>query len=144
MVLQLFIGGIIIGITVLFQAIAFDVIIKRSRWLEARLNTRRSMWKAFFLTVIILAVICVLIVEIWIWALFYLAVDALPDLETALYFSVSTFTTVGFGDVVLSKEWRIIGSVEATNGFLLFGWSAAFIFEIVSTVYRREGRDLQR
>ena len=59
-------------------------------------------------------------------------------LEAALYFSTSAFTTLGMGDVVLSDEWRLMGSIEAANGFLLFGWSTAFIFEVMSQLYRKE------
>lgn len=142
MITQLTVGGIIIAVTVLFQAISFDLIIRKARWMERFLKNAHTFRKAFLLTIIVLTVCCVLIVEIWVWALFYLAVDALPDLETALYFSTSAFTTVGYGDVVLGQDWRMLSSIEATSGFLLFGWSAAFIFEIVSKVYLREGEEL--
>lgn len=52
---------------------------------------------------------------------------ALPDWETALYFSTATFSTLGFGDVVLAKNWRLFGSFEGVNGFLLIGWSTAYL-----------------
>jgi len=88
----------------------------------------------------ILAVSMVLIMEVWLWGWFYLMIGTVPDWETALYFSASSFTTVGFGDVYLDKDWRLLSSIEAMNGFLMFGWSTAFIFEIVSHVYRKEGK----
>lgn len=142
MITQLIVGGLIIAVTVLFQAISFDLIIRKARWMEKFLKNAHAFRKAFLLTIIVLTVCCVLIVEIWVWALFYLAVDALPNLESALYFSTSAFTTVGYGDVVLDETWRMLSAIEATSGFLLFGWSAAFIFEIVSKVYLREGEEL--
>lgn len=54
------------------------------------------------------------------------AVSALPDFESALYFSATSFTTLGYGDVVLDPKWRLFGAIERANGLLLFGWSTAF------------------
>lgn len=65
--------------------------------------------------------------QIWVYALAYIAIGEFDSLETALYFSTSTFTTVGFGDLVLSEDWRMLSAVESMNGFLLIGWSTAFL-----------------
>ena len=78
------------------------------------------------------------VVQIWIWALFYLIVKDFHTVEEALYFSTSTFTTLGFGDIVLDENWRLITTFQSANGFILFGWSTAFIFEIMSKLYRDE------
>lgn len=145
MIVQLAIGGLLIALTVIFQALLFDFIIKKIRWLEGiALERIKDVWKAVILAFVVLAVFGTLIAEIWLWALFYLAVGAFAHLEPALYYSISSFTTVGFGDVVLGSDWRLIGSIEATNGFLMFGWSTAFIFEVVSRVYRKEGKAIER
>ena len=85
---------------------------------------------------------CILghVIEIWIWAIFYYftaSIQEIPTLEAALYFSTSSFTTVGFGDLVLSEEWRLLSSFESTNGMILFGWSTAFIFELIRHVYNQ-------
>ena len=58
---------------------------------------------------------------------FTVVAGAIPDLETALYFSTASFTTIGYGDVVLGPDWRLIGAIEGANGLLLFGWSTAFL-----------------
>jgi voltage-gated potassium channel Kch len=55
-----------------------------------------------------------------------------------LYFSTTTFTTVGYGDVFLDKEWRLLSAFQSANGFIMFGWSTAFIFEIMSKLYKEE------
>lgn len=146
MIVNLLIGGVLIGLTVMLHALALDLIIKNTGFLEKIIpipKAARSLRKANIVAVVLLTVAVALVVEIWIWALFYLWVGALPDLETALYFSTATFTTAGYGDVVLDKDWRLLGSIEATNGFLLFGWSTAFIFEVVSMVYRQEGQAIK-
>jgi voltage-gated potassium channel len=64
----------------------------------------------------------------------YLALDALRDLETALFFSTSSFTTIGYGDVVLDRRWRLVAAIEGANGLLMFGWSTAFLISITSRV----------
>jgi len=79
-----------------------------------------------------------LILEMWLWAFVLYATNepALHTPESALYYSASTFTTLGFGDITLSPQWRLLGSFAATNGLLMFGWSTAFLFEIISDLYR--------
>jgi hypothetical protein len=47
----------------------------------------------------------------------------MPDLPSALYFSMVTYTTTGYGDLVLPKGWRLVGGVEALTGILMCGWS---------------------
>ena len=100
--------------------------------------------RKLLIILVILVLSFTLIAEIWMWGMFYLIIDVVPDLETALYFSTSSFTTVGYGDVYLDKDWRLISSIESLNGFLLFGWSTAFIFEIVSNVYKKEGHAINK
>jgi hypothetical protein len=55
-----------------------------------------------------------------------------------LYFSSVTYTTVGYGDVVLPKGWRLAGGVEALTGILMCGWSTGFFFAILSRIYRSQ------
>ena len=69
-------------------------------------------------------------VEIWIYAIAFLVLGEFGSVETALYFSVSSFTTVGYGDVTPSGSWRLLGAIEGANGFLLIGWSTAFLVSL--------------
>ncbi|MHA6289462.1 ion channel [Maricaulis sp. CAU 1757] len=70
-------------------------------------------------------------VEMWIYAWAYYGLGEFPDMETALYYSVSTFTTLGQGDVVLQPPWRLVGALEAFVGFLMLGWSTAFLVALI-------------
>jgi len=76
-------------------------------------------------------------VEIIAWALFFTWRGALPDFPTAVYFSAVTYTTTGYGDVVLPERWRLSSAVEALTGILMCGWSTAFFFAIVSRINER-------
>lgn len=70
--------------------------------------------------------------EIWAYALAYLAVGAIGDFQTALYFSATAFSTLGFGDVVLGPDWRLFSAVEGVTGLILIGWSSAFLLSVTS------------
>ncbi|WP_366928681.1 potassium channel family protein [Rhizorhabdus sp.] len=82
-------------------------------------------------------------VEIWAWAFAYRYLDLLPDFEQALYFSTSTYVTIGYGDVVLPAGGRIFGAIEGADGIILLGWSTAFFFGIVDRLKLLE-RELAR
>jgi len=81
---------------------------------------------------VVLGLVAVHAVEIWSYAAIYRVIGALPDLESALYFSTASFTTIGYGDVVLNHKWRLFGAIEGANGLLLFGWSTAFLISVTS------------
>jgi Ion channel len=72
--------------------------------------------------------------EIWIYALVYLLIGEFTALEPALYYSITAFTTVGFGDVALSPGWRVFGATEAASGFLLITWSGAFLVSLTAQI----------
>ena len=80
------------------------------------------------------------LVEIAIWALFYLERGAMPDAESAFYFSGVTYTTVGYGDMVLPKPWRILGPLEALTGVMMCGLSTGFFFALVTRIYVSQKR----
>jgi len=75
--------------------------------------------------------------EAVVWAFFYVLVDALPDLETAAYFSLTSYTTVGYGDVLLPEGWRLLGPIEAAVGVLMLGWSTGILVVVIGVIYRR-------
>ena len=58
------------------------------------------------------------------------------DYETAFYFSLGSYTTIGYGDVLLPQRWRLLGGLEGISGVLLCGLSTAFIFAIVNGLFQ--------
>jgi hypothetical protein len=75
--------------------------------------------------------------EISLWALYYTLVQAMPDIDAALYFSAVTYTTTGYGDLVLPAGWRLVGGIEALTGILMCGWSTGFFFAIFNEMFFR-------
>jgi hypothetical protein len=68
------------------------------------------------------------LVEITLWGLFYAWGGIFPDAESAFYFSAVTYTTVGYGDLLPPREWRLLAGVEGLTGILMCGWSTGFFF----------------
>lgn len=93
---------------------------------------------------VVLGLIGIHTVEIWLYASVYLLLGVLPDFATALYFSTTSFTTIGYGDVVLGERWRLLGAIEGANGLLLFGWSTAFLLSVTVQMRTLEHDWLER
>ena len=68
--------------------------------------------------------------EIWAYAALYRVLGETRSFVEALYFSTTTFASLGLGDVVLSPRWRLISAIEAANGVILFAWSTAFLMTL--------------
>lgn len=83
------------------------------------------------------------LIEITVWALFYFWAEGMPDLHSSFYFSGVTYTTTGYGDLVLPKEWRLVGAVEALTGILMCGWSTGFFFAVVSRMHQQQAKQEQ-
>jgi len=73
------------------------------------------------------------ICEVVVWAITYLllpTLDEVSTLEEAVYFSTVNFTALGYGDIVLTSSWRLLGAIQAMAGLLIFGWSTAVFFAV--------------
>jgi hypothetical protein len=92
----------------------------------------RIIWK---LVRVAWVLILLHVLEISLWGLFFWWQGCLPDLESALYFSGVTYTTVGYGDLVLATHWRLLGPIEGLVGILMCGLSAAMFFALLGRIY---------
>jgi hypothetical protein len=109
------------------------------RWLPREPESTYGFWRWTWLFTCVAGWIVLLhLCEITVWAAFYLWKGAMADLAAALYFSAVTYTTTGYGDLVLPDEWRLVGGVEALTGILMCGWSTGIFFALVSRMYRAQ------
>ena len=74
------------------------------------------------------------VMETSLWAVFYYTRALFKDFETALYFSLTSYTTIGYGDVLLPQRWRLLGAIEGISGVLLCGVSTGFIFAVMNAM----------
>ncbi len=110
-----------------------------------RLHLAANSFPLLASTVVVLVILHA--AQIMFWAMAYLFLVPPTELNTfeeATYFSFVTFTTLGYGDVTLSGEWRIMSGIEALNGILLVGWSTAMLFAIVQRMWQDMTRDRQQ
>lgn len=146
LLVELLTGSLMIGLTVMIQAIGLDFIMKRAGSLENFLKTiTLPLWQAALSAVIVIYIFILHIINIWLWAFLYIILDCLPqhDLSTALNFSTATYTTVGDSVSTLKTGFSMFVGIEAANGLILMGWATAFIFELISQIYRKEANVLK-
>lgn len=125
---DLALGTGIISVTVLLHTIGLMILTRAiadlGRW--CRLD-RHALGRTISMLATVLGLFAIHTVEIWVWALIYVALGAFRGVHDALYFSTTTFATIGYGDLVLEYDWRLLGALEGVNGFLLIGWSTAYL-----------------
>lgn len=126
---KLLISFLLLALCVVIHAAGVSAALHR---LPRPLHQWASLWWSSWLFVFLAGWIVVLhLLEITAWAVFYEWQGAIGDLTSALYFSAVTYTTTGYGDIVLPQEWRLVGGVEALTGILMCGWSTGFFFAVV-------------
>jgi hypothetical protein len=112
------------------------------RWLNVRLaRGTRAFWPSTWRLVRVASWVVLLhLLQILVWAAVYAWLHAMPDFTTAAYFSAVTYTTTGYGDLVLPKDWRLVGGVEALTGILMCGLSTGMFFAVFSDVFGLRSR----
>jgi len=128
LVANLFAGTLMISGTVMIHTFGLMFLARWMEWIVHwfRLH-RHSFAKSVAIVTTVLGLFFVHTLEVWAWAAAYVLIGVVSDLESALYFSTITFSTLGYGNVVPLAEWRIFTALEAVNGFLLIGWSTAYL-----------------
>ena len=134
------IGMFLLAITVLIHAYG------SSLWMNYMLATYTNnkglvmdakVSRVLWMTAVVLLSLHML--EVFIWASAYWLLVPLSEIktfETAFYFSLVTFTSLGYGDVTLGPQWRIISGMEALNGVLLVGWTTAFLYAVLQRIWK--------
>lgn len=139
MLAQLIIGTVMVALTIalqsLFLIVAAAVITRMGDWLMRPPHHVKNTIKLVGIALWIMAAHTVVV---WFWAAAFIAVGAFDALEPALYFSVVTVTTLGFGDIVLDENWRLLGGIAAASGLMMYGISTAFLVEVMFRV--RQGQ----
>jgi hypothetical protein len=133
--------GIIFG-TVFIHAFALIAIVHYLRREQQRGRTGVRFWRD--VTIVAGAVLVALaahLVEIAAWALAFVLCHQFPDYSTAFYHSAVNYTTLGYGDIIMSASWRLLGPLEAADGSLMFGVSTAMIFAVILRLIQTRYRD---
>ncbi|WP_169569627.1 potassium channel family protein [Sneathiella limimaris] len=140
MALQLFVGTVLIILCVINHALCLEVLLRRVKVSGQKWELRMPvLGHVVIMIIVVLGIFLAHTIEAWIWAIFYWLAEENETLSEAVYFSTVTFTTLGFGDITLSEDWRITSSLQAVSGILLFGWSTAFLVNVRAFYWRKHG-----
>ena len=131
MISQLLIAGAMMSLCVAIHALGLSLAL---RWLSQQplLKDGSFLLSTWILIKVAAWTLSLHLIEISLWALIYFWKDCMVDMDSAFYFSAVTYTTTGYGDLVLPKPWRLVGAIEALTGILMCGWSTGFFFTVVS------------
>ena len=83
------------------------------------------------------------LIEIAFWGGLFMICREFTDFGTAFYHSAVNYTSLGYGDVIMTPSWRLLGPVETANGTLLFGVSTAMIFAVMLWLIQARFEDLK-
>ena len=135
---QLAAAVVLLSLTLGLQCAGIAMLIE---WLK-RVLTRDSHkhGPVYSATLVVKSMIAIVILHglvILLWASFYRA-RCFPSWELAFYFSASSYSTVGYGDLILPSNWRLLGPLEATTGVLMCGISVSVLFALVTRLLDRD------
>lgn len=133
---EFLLGAVVSVVTITIQALATVLVVRLGRTSARHLSPRRRI----VVLIVVMGVSGILLTfahfaEVAIWALMY-AVLGVVQQKNAYYFAFVNFATLGYGDILPDPRWRVLGPITAANGMLLFGWSTAVLFAVLSRALR--------
>jgi len=139
MIDNLITGTVVIGICMIIQCAFISVLLQGI----IKQDSKKELSPSFLTisTVLVLGVLVLLIgtlIQISIWAALFMYYDEFTAFKDAFYHSIVNFTTLGYGDFVLSNERKLLGGMEAVNGVLMFGLSSGFLYMLLDALLRRK------
>jgi hypothetical protein len=143
MALQLILGGILILFNTLIAGGGY-LILEQALFRVQPWLMRPPHWpKLLALLCAVMAwLLLIITLAVWTWALVLWLIGVFITMEASVYFSIVAFTTLGFGDILLPHEWRLLAGMSAVNGLVMIGLLTAMMVEVLRRVrnIQTEGR----
>jgi hypothetical protein len=142
MVIQILLGCATVFVTMSIQIAAVVYMLQYLfSVLSDRGNNHYSKGKTTYVISMIMTMLFVgHMVQVAIWAVLFISLGEFSDFLTAFYHSMVNFASLGYGDIVMSEDWRLLGAIEASNGVLMFGLSAGAMLSIMSYLLSHDRR----
>lgn len=136
--LDLLLGGGMMVVCMAIQCVVVAVLLRGLHVLESRHLIRSAIIPASaLLTAVLLILFASNLLQIALWSGLFLGLGEFGDLNTAFYHSMVNFSTLGYGDLVMSVERRLLGALEAANGVMMLGLSTSVLYWLVGALSRR-------
>ena len=135
MLLQMLVGSLVISLTIVIEVtFIFAAIYLLSHHHITKFLGSEFLALVLTLTFVALWLLGAFSLSTWLWAFTFISLDCFSSFEEALYFSMVAFTSLGFGDVILPSEWRLLSGPIVANGLILFGLNTAFLIETLRRI----------
>ena len=133
----------LIVLTVVIHVLGLGLISRRALSLSTRTDARRHPTAVFAVIMGLTTLLATALhaLETGIWGAAYVVLDALPNGRSAMLYSLDAMTSYGHTSLALQDHWLLMGAIEALNGWLLFGLTTAFLFDMIQKVSALTGRD---
>ena len=105
---------------------------------------RGSLYGLRPLLVVMLVMMLGTVVQIELWGVLFIALGEFDELYEAVYHSAVNFASLGYGDIVMSKDWKLLGPLEACCGVLMLGMAAAALMAIMQQMIKAQGDVMRR
>jgi hypothetical protein len=138
------VGGVAVICTIMIHALPLSATVNFVRREKRLGHVGTSFW--FDMGIVARAILYALVahlLEMGLWAVLFVICGEFRDLGTAYYHSVVNYTSLGYGDLIMSPSWKLLGPLETANGMLLFGVSTAMIFAVIQRLVEARFEDLK-
>lgn len=141
MLIPLLLGCATVFITMSIQIAALVVVIRYIFNIVSgeHGNVRSKGKMTYFISMIMTVLFLGNLLQAAIWALLFEFLGEFADFQTAFYHSLVNFASLGYGDIVMSEKWRLLGALEASNGVLMFGVSAGAMLSLINFLLTYDG-----
>ena len=140
MLVNIIIGVLVIGLTILIHGYGtiywIKFIRKKYKKKTTKSLSKRIVWILIYSAIFLLSLN---FIEAIIWGFTYYLLPGITEFESiekAIYFSLVTFTTLGYGDITINSANRMLAGFEAMNGVLLLGWTTAMMFSLLQLIVK--------
>lgn len=133
MLVPLTLGAALLSATVVLHAVGTSWWVGKLRALRDQARPASAL-TVLLRTALVLFGLHLLQVAAWAATFRLLPIDEIRSMEESIYFSLVTFTTLGYGDITIASHWRLMAGIEALNGIVLLGWSTALSFAVVQSL----------
>jgi hypothetical protein len=145
LILELTLGFLLIIFTFVIHSAGMYLVMHKfelncPRYLHEKNEFRRQ----FYFGQLVIGMVLTHILEVFVIALVLYGIDAMSNLRTAFYFTGETYTTLGFGDILLPTGWRQLALFIAMSGLFTFGWSTGVLVSIVGKTYEAQFSNLRK